>query len=189
MHILHMYCRFCGSTGMCLPLKRVGDIAFCFLGVDILLLSLMRGHIMSPDNLSFLSFYLSILFCILLIQIFHIFYDIVQFNIMLDFQIFSVSTWFMWFCQWFCWYAFMTINNLEYKIILNLYIFLGGGGGGGSAIWKNIFSKLNMSQVNTMVCILCSRSDDLWAHISIVITDWQRLKTSVNRWWLYLYSS
>ena len=46
---------------------------------------------MSPDILSFLSFCLSILFCILLIQIFHIFYNIVQFN-MLDFQIFSVLT-------------------------------------------------------------------------------------------------
>ena len=142
MHILHMYCRFCGSTGMCLPLKRVGDIAFCFLGVDILLLSLMRGHIMSPGNLSFLSFYLSILFCILLIQIFHIFYNIVQFNIMLDFQIFSVLTWFMWFCQCFCWYAFMTINNLEYKIILNLYIFLGAGGGGGVSNLKIYFFKV-----------------------------------------------
>ena len=30
---------------------------------------------MSPDILSFLSFCLSILFCILLIQIFHIFYN------------------------------------------------------------------------------------------------------------------
>ena len=46
---------------------------------------------MSPDILSFLSFCLSILFCISLIQIFHIFYNIAQVN-MLDFLILSVST-------------------------------------------------------------------------------------------------
>ena len=46
---------------------------------------------MSPDILPFLSFCLSILLSIVLIQIFHIFYNIVQFN-MLDFQIFSVLT-------------------------------------------------------------------------------------------------
>ena len=64
---------------------------------------------MSPDIRSFSSFCLSILFCILLIQIFHFFHNIAQFN-MSDLLIFSILTCLM---SMFCWYAFMTINNLE----------------------------------------------------------------------------